>query len=134
MELVMRTWRVWKYPRSCSQIYWKSGVIIMVMSEEPLIFVMWLCYSLCQHSIPNPCCEKVFVLLRAASVSSKNDLRVCQIIEWFVDTKEGNRGMQGPRSSLGQDSSSFHLHPELTPCHSSPYSNSSQRELVSQDC
>jgi hypothetical protein len=38
------------------------------------------------------------------------------------------------RSSQEQDPSSFHLYPELTLCHSSPYPNSSQRELVSQEC
>jgi hypothetical protein len=46
----------------------------------------------------------------------------------------GARRTKELRSSLVQDPSSFHLGLELTLCHSSPNPNSSQRELVSQEC
>jgi hypothetical protein len=39
-----------------------------------------------------------------------------------------------PRNSLGQDPFGFHLHLELTLCHSTLYPNFSPRELVSQEC
>jgi hypothetical protein len=37
------------------------------------------------------------------------------------------------RSSLGQDPYLFQLHLQLILCHSTPYSNTIRRELVSQD-
>ena len=44
------------------------------------------------------------------------------------------RILQEPKNALEQDPSSFHVHPEKTLCHGSPYQGPTGRELVSQEC